>query len=160
MAKSTKKKSKNRQAVQPRVELDMKLLRLLAEDGCSIDEIVAMLRRCGATVGRETVKRRLAEPAYREAWEDGVMAGKAMLRSNMMKQAKMMNSAGVSMAQHLSRTYLGMNDKVEHSGHVEVEVRIARDTLAAKLETLYQRINGGEGGVLIEARPAKVAVEP
>lgn len=142
-----RKKLKKAKAVRgrPRIEVDPELLNRLAEIGCSQAEIATMLRRSGVQIDKKTIQRRLAEPDYREQWEDGVNALRIKLRSRMVQQAMMMNGPGVHQAQYLSKQYLGMSEKIEHSGKIDghVEVENARDSLTRKLESLSKRLRSG-----------------
>ena len=101
---------------RPRKELDLALLRALSEVGCSIEEMAAMISRQSKKLGGEginwrTVQRRLNEEIYREAWEEGVLVGKATLRVQMVKQGKMMNGAGVHINQFIAINWLGMRSR-------------------------------------------------
>jgi hypothetical protein len=96
---------------RPRKEVDLQLLGLLAEAGASIGEVAAMLTRSGLDIDARTIKRRLKEPQYHDAWQNGVAVGKVKLRLQMVKQSRLMNSAGVQMAIHLSKHWLGMTEK-------------------------------------------------
>jgi hypothetical protein len=144
---------------RPRKELDLQLLAILAEAGASQAEIAAMISSQALKLGGEpidlrTVKRRLKEPEYHEAWENGVNVGKAKLRLQMVKQSKLMNSAGVSMAQFLAINWLGMTSRsVEHSGRIDssVEVSSARERVNRKLDSLAERIAGRVAGIAASA---------
>jgi len=139
---ATKRKVGGRSA---RIDIDLKLLAMLAERMCSMDEIAAMLRRSGLQVDTKTIKRRMAEPAYRQVWDDARLCGKATLRSNMWRQSQMNTSPGVNMAKFLATNYLGMSDRVPEinvSTSVTVEQTSARDRLGRKLDALSERIEG------------------
>jgi len=109
----------------------------------------------GVPIDLRTIKRRLSEPEYRDAWENGVNVGKARLRLQMLKQSKLMNSAGVSMAQFLAVNWLGMTNKssVEHSGRVDsaVEVSSARERVNRKLDSIGERISSRVAGIAAAA---------
>lgn len=112
------------------------------------------LKLGGEPIDLRTVKRRLKEPEYHEAWENGVNVGKAKLRLQMVKQSKLMNSAGVSMAQFLAINWLGMTSRsVEHSGRIDssVEVSSARERVNRKLDSLAERIAGRVAGIAASA---------
>jgi hypothetical protein len=150
MGKTAKaKKAKKAKGLgRPRIEIAPELLNKLAEVGCSQAEIASMLRRSGVAVDKKTIQRRLAETDYRDQWEDGVNALRVKLRSRMVAQAMMMNGPGVHQAQYLSKQYLGMSEKIEHSGKIDshVEVESARDSLTRKLDSLAKRLGGGTAG--------------
>lgn len=160
MAKTTKKKSRGR----PRIELDHPLLMTLASAGCSIDEIAAMLRRSGVQLDMRTLKRRLTEPDYRAAWEEGQLIGKASLRSQMVRQSKLMNGAGVNMAIHLSKHWLGMTERslLELTGRVDstVEVTTARERVTRKINTLAERIARRVAGLAAASGATAVPGQP
>ncbi|GEM_PF-6059660 len=109
----------------------------------------------GDAIDARTIKRRLKEPEYHEAWQNGVNVGKARLRLQMVKQSKLMNSAGVSMAQFLAVNWLGMTNKssVEHSGRVDsaVEVSSARERVNRKLDSIAERIASRVAGIAAAA---------
>lgn len=102
----------------PKKDIDLQLLAVLSEVGASIEEIAAMISRQSANLGGDTIssrtlKRRLKdEPEFREAWENGVNVGKAKLRLQQVKLSKLMNSAGVQMAIHLGRHWLGQHERL------------------------------------------------
>jgi hypothetical protein len=151
---STSKDQPKGEPGRPRKEIDLQLLALLAEAGASIDEIAAMLTRSGADIDARTIKRRLKEPEYRDAWENGVNVGKAKLRLQMVKQSKLMNSAGVSMSQFLAVNWLHMTSKaVEHSGRIDsaVEVSSARERVNRKLDSIRERLKGRVAGIAAAA---------
>lgn len=149
---------------RPRIEIDLDLLRNLAMCGCSLDEIAAMLRRSGLKVDLRTIKRRMTEPAYRAAHEEGVLVGKATLRSQMFRLARMSQhpSAATQMCIHLSKHWLGMTDKaaLELSGKVDSEVTSYRERVTRKLDALAERIARRVAGIAASAGagsvPAKV----
>jgi hypothetical protein len=76
--------SKNVTFGRRRKEVDLQLLGLLAEAGAPIEEVAAMLTRSGADIDARTIKRRLKEPHYHQAWQNGVNVGKAKLRLQMV----------------------------------------------------------------------------
>lgn len=144
---------------RPRIEIDLKLLNLLAEAGCSIEEIASMLRKSGAKVSSKTIKNHLQEPEYREAWEDGQNVGKVSLRSRMVQQSKLMNSAGVAMSIHLSKHWLGMTEKsaIEHSGRIDSSVEVtSRERVYRRIDGLAERIKGRVAGLAAAAGAGKV----
>lgn len=117
----------------------------LGEMGCSQEEIAAMLTKMGVACHRATLQRHLASnPKLREVYDVGVLSGKVRLRSRMVKQAQMMNGAGVHQSQFLAKNWLGMKDKLEvdHKGNIDshVELSTARQRVTAKLEALEKRL--------------------
>lgn len=115
-----------------------------------------MLRDSGMQVCVKTIARRLKDPKYREQWENGIKVRDAKLRSRMWLQAMMMNGPGVHQAQFLAINYLGMTNKIEHSGQIDahVEVESARDRLTRKLDTIAKRIARRAVGVAAEGTAA------
>ena len=146
---------------RPRIEIDLLLLGRLAEVGCSVDEIAAMLRRSGLQVDARTIKRRLNEPKYRDAWDEGQHVGKAMLRSRMVALSRNTAAPGpaVQMSIHLSKHWLGMTDKaaLELSGRIDSDVQVtsARDRVLRKLDTLAERIQSRVAGIATAAGAGK-----
>lgn len=139
-----KRKAKPKKTGRPRKEVDLKMFRALSAAGCSIDEIASMLRNSGCQIDRRTLLRRLEEPDYAEAREDGQNVGKARLRSNMVEHAKLKNSAGVHMSIFLAKNWLGMHDKssMELSGRnggpiSTVDLSKATDEQLAAIEALF-----------------------
>lgn len=149
--------AKRKKAVvsRQRIEIDLKLIVGLAELGCSQAEIASMLRRSGLQVDAKTIERRMKEPRYAFAWSDGQNAMRVKLRSRMLAQAMMMNGAGVQQSQFLAKQFLGMKDKIEHSGQIDstIEVESARDRLSRKLDSLAKRLAGGATGAATAISP-------
>lgn len=147
---------------RPRIEIDLVLLQRLAETGCSIAEVAAMLRRSGLQVDMRTLKRRLTEADYRSAWEEGQLIGKVRLRSQMMKLATMTShpNAAVQMCQFLARNWLGMNDKTSIELTGAIEVSSARERLTRKIDALSERIARRVDGIAAAVGAQPPAREP
>lgn len=126
-----------------RIEIDLKLLTMLSSAGCSVEEIAAMLRNSGLKINLRTLKRRLAEPEYKEAREQGYLIGNAKLRSNMFVLASLRNSAGVQMCKFLAVNRLGMTDKTEVDSRVsaKVEVTSPHARFLARLDRGAERLH-------------------
>ena len=62
-------------------------------------------------VSLKTMKRRLQEPEFREAWEGGKAAGRMSLRRLQWRHANSGGSSAVSMTIHLSKHWLGESDR-------------------------------------------------
>ncbi len=150
-------KKKKAKIGRPRIPIDLKLLERLAEVGCSQEEIASMLRRSGLQIDAVTIRRRLKDPVFATAWQDGMNAMKVKLRSRMLAQAMMMNSGGVQQSQFLAKQYLGMKDKVEHSGQIDGNIEVSEsvhDRLARKLDTLAKRLHGRAASAAEAVGPA------
>lgn len=106
--KGTKKKTGGK---SDRIDIDLEMVERLAETGATAEEIWAMLHRSGLRINLRTFKRRLAEPEYMAARERGTLIRNFALRSRMVKQSQMMNSAGVTMGMFLAKNWLGMVDR-------------------------------------------------
>ncbi len=150
-----------KKAGRPRIELDKKLFEMLAEAGCSIDEISAMLKRSGLKIDRRTIMRRLQEPDYREAWDQGRLVMKALLRSQMWRLARLSAHPHVAnqMSQFLARHVLGMSEKsaLELSGRVDsaVEHSSASERNTRKIDDIAERINRRIDGIAAAAGAEK-----
>jgi hypothetical protein len=142
---------------RPRIQLDETLIMRLSECGCSVDEMAAMLTRSGLKIDRRTILRRLQEPDYREAWETGQLVGKATLRSQMFKLARMTQNPHVAnqMCQFLARHWLNMSEKtvIEHEGRIDgqVEVTSARERVHGKIDAIAERIHRRVAGLAAAA---------
>jgi hypothetical protein len=88
---------------RPEVEIDETQVRKLAEMGCTHEEIAAFFG-----VHRNTIGNR-----FRDLIEESRHKGNASLRRRMFEEA--MNGSE-RMMMWLSKQYLGMSDKTEHSG--------------------------------------------
>lgn len=92
-------------------------------------------------VHRDTFAKFLRdEPEAAEAWEDGLLVGKASLRRTQFKLAE--KNAG--MAIWLGKQLLGQKDQVAHQMQVEVNMTEVRNALASKLDRLAQ-LRGANG---------------
>lgn len=89
------------------LELDVKDLEKLAAMHCTYNEIAAFFG-----VSQPTVKRRMTEDKYREAYERGQGKGQISLRRTQFRLAE--THAG--MAIFLGKNYLGQSDKLVHEG--------------------------------------------
>lgn len=139
---------------RPRIDIDLNLLKNLAALGCSIEETAQMLRNSGLQVDAKTIQRRLKEEPYRDAMEQGVATRNFKLRSTMVKQSMLMNSAGVQMSIYLSKNFLGMTDKSslelmgKDGGPIETRDTSARETIASRIARIAarQRADGDPAG--------------
>lgn len=138
---------------RPKVDFKEDVLENLASIRCTYEE-VALYHKCSV----KTVKRALANPRdenetnpLREAWERGKTACAISLRRTQFSHAQLPNSAGVHMAIHLGKHYLGQTDKnlVEMTGKDggPLEFRDLSKLSDAELdllETLAMKAQGGE----------------
>jgi hypothetical protein len=81
-------------------------------------------------VDHRTFKRRLQEPVFYQAWEEGQAAGAVALRQLQWKHAKRPDASGVAMTIHMSKHLLGQSDKALHLNLTVQDV----DELIARLE--------------------------
>jgi hypothetical protein len=126
-----------------RIDIDLKLIDVLSEAGCSVEEICAMLQRSGVKMHLRTLKRRMTEPDYLEARDRGRLIGRAKLRSNMIRLSRLSNSAGATMSIFLAKNWLGMTDKTaEVNVTVEnrVEVQTPHERFIARLDRGADRV--------------------
>lgn len=143
-----------------RVFIDEGILRGLAQIQCTIVEAAAVLK-----VTKRTLLRRLEEPKFKDAWEQGQAEGRASLRRLQWRHAKMPNSAGVSMTIHLSKHHLGQTEKAaleltgQNGGPIEVNTS-ARDRVNAKLDTLAKRQSSRIDGLAVAVGAKRAAGEP
>jgi len=98
---------------RPASAIDIDQLEKLAGLACTIEEAAAFIG-----VSKRTLLRRLEDPKYRRAWEDGLLKGNVSLRRKLWALAHGDSSSAVTMLLHLARTRLGQNEKslVEMTG--------------------------------------------
>lgn len=112
-------------------------LERLALIGCTLAEVAAVF---GVT--ERTVKTRMQEAPYREAWERGFARGNVSLRRRQFKAAM---EGDRTMLVWLGKQRLGQRDVVEHTGAdggpIALEVR---DQLGAQLAELGTRLRERE----------------
>ena len=89
---------------RPPKELDIDLVKKLAEIQCTDQEIAAV---CGVSI--DTIARRKANPEFAQALEDGKLIGKQSLRRIQWNLAQ----TNASMAIFMGKNYLGQTDKTE-----------------------------------------------
>lgn len=124
-----------------RVEIDMKQFEQLAAIHCTQEEIAGVFG-----VNRETIKNRLKEPEYREAYENGLARGKASLRRTQFDLAK--KNAG--MAIFLGKQYLDQRDVTtnEHSGPngkpIQYEEVNARELISERITGIRAKLGDDE----------------
>jgi len=159
MGKTAKKKRRKPTKIgRSRIKLtaaQLKTIARLASFGCSIEEISQILSGMGVKgASASTLFRRLADDRKVAAIIDaGIATGNVRLRSRMMKQAMMMNGAGVHQAQFLAVNRLGMSrdpDKrkvVDPTHGANLELADARQRVAAQLEAIAKRLFGGADGI-------------
>lgn len=124
---------------RPKSAVDIEQLEKLAGLACTIDEAAAFLG-----VSKRTLLRRLEDPKFKQAWEEGLLKGNVSLRRRQWSVAQSDTAAGVTMLMHLSRFRLGQHDKslVEITGKNSGPLQIfdlttaTREELAAKAEAL------------------------
>lgn len=99
---------------RPRAGIDVDQLEKLGGLACTIEEAASFLG-----VSKNTLLRRLKEPKYRMAWEDGLNKGNVSLRRLQWAKANSDSASSVAMIIHLSKHRLGQTDKslVEMTGH-------------------------------------------
>jgi hypothetical protein len=134
---------KKRKTRSDKFVLDLKLIEVLAEAGCSIEETAAMLRRSGLKVSWRTVRRRMAEPEAKEAREQGRLVGNAKLRSNMVRLTRLSNGVAGVMCKFLAINQLGMTDGGQPSVNVNVQNSVevtSYDRIAARLDRGAERL--------------------
>lgn len=93
--------------------ISLEILRNLATQQNTIEDAAYVF---GVSV--KTLKRRLQDPEFREAWEGGKAAGRMSLRRLQWRHANSGGSSAVSMTIHLSKHWLGESDRkmLEMSG--------------------------------------------
>jgi hypothetical protein len=124
-----------------RIPIDIESLKNLRQIAVTEDEAAAVFG-----VSRRTIIRRLKQPEYRQAWDDGLALCKVGLKRQMIRHSKMANSAGVHATEVLMKHILGWTEKaaLEISGRLDsaVEVTTAHERIALKLDTIAERIHG------------------
>lgn len=91
---------------RPKSSIDIDKLEQLAMISCTQEEAASVLG-----VSKRTLLRRIQEPKYRRAWEDGVNKGNASLRRLQWAKAQSAAASSVPMIIHLSKHRLGQTDK-------------------------------------------------
>ena len=125
MSKSGRKPRNGQPVGRPRKKTDERQVYELAKLGCSQDEAASVLG-----IDHRTFKRRLQEPVFYQAWEEGHAVGAVALRQLQWKHARRLDSSGVAMTIHMSKHLLGQNDKALHLNLTVQDV----DELIARLE--------------------------
>jgi hypothetical protein len=92
-------------------------------------------------IDHRTFKRRLQEPAFYQAWEEGQAVGAVALRQLQWKHAKRPDASGVAMTIHMSKHRLGEHDKALHFNLTVQDV----DELIARLEQQRTQQLGANG---------------
>ena len=62
-------------------------------------------------IDHRTFKRRLQEPVFYQAWEEGQAPGAVALRQLQWKHARRPDASGAAMTIHMSKHLLGQHDK-------------------------------------------------
>ena len=119
---------------RPRKDVSIVQLRKLAELQCTYEEAAAVM---GVSVA--TMKRRMAEPKYREAWDEGRCKGKMSLRRKQFALA----TKNAAMAIFLGKQWLGQRDVVanEYSGPGgrPIAVSAAKQTFLDRINSIRER---------------------
>lgn len=151
--------SKKNKGGHPKSVIDLDLFRKLCQMQCTEMELAGFFG-----VSLRTIKRRVKESEYREAWDYGRAHGRASLRMLMWRHAQRDGSSGATMAIHLSKHWLGMTDKaaLELSGKVDgqVEVTSARERVTRKIDAIAQRIARRVDSIAIAAGASTGSREP
>lgn len=98
----------------PRKKVDIDLLKTLAGIGCTVEEMASAVK-----VSKDTLERR-----YAAVINEGKNNGKMSLRREMYKSAQRGN---VAMQIWLSKNWLGMRDRIEHSSDPEAPSKLVID---------------------------------
>ena len=125
MSKSGRKPRNGQPVGRPRKKTDERQVYELAKLGCSQYEAASVLG-----IDHRTFKRRLQEPVFYQAWEEGQAAGAVALRQLQWKHAKRPDASGVAMTIHMSKHLLGQHDKFLHLSLTVEQV----DEIIARLE--------------------------
>ena len=98
---------------RPKAAVDIGQLEKLAGLACTIEEAASFFG-----LSKRTFLRRLEEPEYKRAWEDGRNKGNVSLRRLQWARAQSDSASSVAMIIHLSKHRLGQTDKslVEMTG--------------------------------------------
>ncbi len=91
---------------RPKSAVDIEQLEKLAGLACTLDEAAAFMG-----ISKRTLLRRLEEPRFKQAWEDGLLKGNVSLRRRQWAIAQSDAPSAVTMLLHLSRFRLGQHDK-------------------------------------------------
>lgn len=120
---------------RPKSAVDIEQLEKLAGLACTIDEAAAFLG-----ISKRTLLRRLEEPSFKQAWEEGLLKGNVSLRRRQWSVAQSDTAAGVTMLMHLSRFRLGQHDRslVEITGKNSGPLQVF-DLTNATLEQLIEK---------------------
>lgn len=123
--KRGRKQRNGRPVGRPRKKTDERQVYELAKLGCTQYEAASVLG-----IDHRTFKRRLQEPVFYEAWEEGRVAGTIALRQLQWKHAKRPDRSGVAMTIHMSKHRLGETEKSLHLSLTVEDV----DEMIARLE--------------------------
>lgn len=120
---------------RPKSAVDVEQLEKLAGLACTIDEAAAFLG-----ISKRTLLRRLEDPKFKQAWEDGLLKGNVSLRRRQWSIAQSDSPSAVTMLLHLSRFRLGQHDKslVEITGKNAGPLQVF-DLTNATLEQLIEK---------------------
>jgi hypothetical protein len=138
MSKSGRKPRNGQPVGRPRKKTDERQVYELAKLGCTQYEAATVLG-----MDHRTFKRRLLEPVFYQAWEEGQVAGAIALRQLQWKHARRPDASGVAMTIHMSKHRLGEHDKFLHLSLTVEQV----DEMIARLEQERAQqlgVNGGE----------------
>ena len=137
MSKSGRKPRNGRPVGRPRKKTDERQVYELAKLGCTQYEAASLLG-----IDHRTFKRRLQEPVFYQAWEEGQAAGAVALRQLQWKHARRPDASGAAMTIHMSKHLLGQHDKALHLSLTVEDV----DELIAKLEKQRAQQLAANGG--------------
>jgi hypothetical protein len=145
---------------RPRKDITPEAVKGLAAIFATYDEMAAYFE-CSS----RTIKRRMKEPAFKQARLEGEGLARISLRRLQWRHARGSGSSAVSMTIHLSQHHLGQTAKaaLELSGKVDGDVTVttsARERVTTKVEQLAQRIARGAPGVLAAGGTPAVLREP
>lgn len=93
------------------IVLDIATVRKIAVLQPTIEEAAAFF-----DLAARTMKRKLRQPGFKEAWAAGRFDGRMSLRRMMFIHAQRPNSSGVAAAIHLSKHWLGEVETVHMKG--------------------------------------------
>lgn len=91
---------------RPASAVDVEQLEKLAGLDCTIEEAAAVLR-----VSKRTLLRRLENPKFRRAWDEGRLKANASLRRKLLALALSDSPQSIAALLHLCKHRLGQTDK-------------------------------------------------
>ena len=127
------------------VEIEVDKVRALASIQCTYDEIAAVM----GIKKRAFIDRINADPALREAIDEGWANGRSSIRR---AQVKMLEAGNATMGIWLGKQYLGQRDQVQIQQDVKVTNADPYEAFERDIARVAERIGAAEGNPVIPTR--------